>query len=496
MSSRVYAVYGYEPAVLATAMAYFSRSPNPLDVSLSEVSADRAGRFFEEYYGKYGHASIADMAHLPVAFEGVTQLEAFELWDEPLVDGQEQSTRYQEFGGNDCYAVPPEVEVGGEAAKTLYHQIAQSLLANYQRSLGQAETLLRESHPQPPDMSERQYGRTIKARAFDVARYWLFNGVKTSMGQLMSARTLEKQVARLMASPYQTVRNLAERLRCAVMEEEPLCAPGVTCDHPLGLGLAKYFQPDEMLLQRASLAAELARKLVANIKQSRGVANEGYDGLSAVYYPLAKLVKKYSLVRLHAALLLYPHTNLRLVTLVGALGETNAQAIVGQLLSLRGPHTPFPKELSADRSHLFEVTMDIGGMRDLHRHRNVVQLHQPLSEQNSFVVPELVTAKLDPEQWQSQWQQCQAQVTQLRQMVGLGADFALPFGNLRRTLFAMDTTQLVYMTELRTKPAGHPSYRQIAAQMWSQFCQENPHLAEYGRVHPFKSDLEIDIFQR
>ena len=38
--------------------------------------------------------------------------------------------------------------------------------------------------------------RNIAARAFDVARYLLFWGVPTNVGQVTSIRTLEKQIRR------------------------------------------------------------------------------------------------------------------------------------------------------------------------------------------------------------------------------------------------------------------------------------------------------------
>jgi hypothetical protein len=50
-------------------------------------------------------------------------------------------------------------------------------------------------------MKQDAYERTLKARAFDVARYLLPLATNTSLGQIVNARTLETQVSRLLSHP-------------------------------------------------------------------------------------------------------------------------------------------------------------------------------------------------------------------------------------------------------------------------------------------------------
>src|SRR5208283_3500162 len=70
----------------------------------------------------------------------------------------------------------------------------------------------------PEEMKEDAYLRTLKARAFDVARYLLPLATNTSLGQIVSARTLENQISRLLASEFAEVRSLGERLKAAAAE--------------------------------------------------------------------------------------------------------------------------------------------------------------------------------------------------------------------------------------------------------------------------------------
>ena len=72
---------------------------------------------------------------------------------------------------------------------------------------------LKNAIPQPAEMKDEAYMRTLKARAFDVARYLLPLATNTSLGQIVSARTLENQISRLLASEFAEVRGLGESSR-------------------------------------------------------------------------------------------------------------------------------------------------------------------------------------------------------------------------------------------------------------------------------------------
>ena len=64
-------------------------------------------------------------------------------------------------------------------------------------------------------MKPEAYERTLRARAFDVARYLLPLATNTSLGQIVNARTLETQVSRLLSHPMAEIRELGAKLRDA-----------------------------------------------------------------------------------------------------------------------------------------------------------------------------------------------------------------------------------------------------------------------------------------
>src|SRR5438105_8237304 len=117
-STEVYVVHGAEPEVQAYAMAKYSRSALSMKESLREISRQKAEKFLNTFYFQYGHRSIADLAHIALAVERLSILAAIAVADEQRWDGQERSTRYQDFKKSG-YFIP---RFGNEQARNLYRE--------------------------------------------------------------------------------------------------------------------------------------------------------------------------------------------------------------------------------------------------------------------------------------------------------------------------------------------------------------------------------------
>lgn len=127
-STEVYAVHGADPEVLAYGMAKYSRSALSMRESLAELNEQKAEKFLNTFYFQYGHRSIAALAHVAFAIERLSILAATIAVDEPRWDGQERSTRYQDFQKSG-YFVP---DFAGDAgARGLYREAVDLLFAEY-----------------------------------------------------------------------------------------------------------------------------------------------------------------------------------------------------------------------------------------------------------------------------------------------------------------------------------------------------------------------------
>src|SRR5208282_4743668 len=207
--TQVYCIHGADPEVQAYALAKYSRSSLSLKQSLAELNEQKAEKFLSTFYFQYGHRSIADLAHIAMAMERLSLLAATLVVDETRWDGQERSTRYQDFKKSGHY-VPG---FSDPADLLLYEETIEFLFSEYRKFSELLFQYLVGKTPKPAEMAQEAYERTLRARAFDLSRYLLPLATNTSLGQIVNARTLETQVSRLLGSPYEEVRRLGERMK-------------------------------------------------------------------------------------------------------------------------------------------------------------------------------------------------------------------------------------------------------------------------------------------
>src|SRR3954466_1779489 len=212
---EVFAVHGADPEVLAYAMAKYSRSSLSMKESLRELNEQKAEKFLNTFYFQYGHRSIADLAHVAMAIEKLSLLAAIALVDEQRWDGQERSTRYQDYKKASYYV--PDFGDNIDAVHTYRGEI-DALFAAYELVSEDVFRYLASITPRPEDMKPEAYERTLRARAFDVSRYLLPLATNTSLGQIVNARTLENQISRLLSDGHAEIRHLGVLLKNAAKD--------------------------------------------------------------------------------------------------------------------------------------------------------------------------------------------------------------------------------------------------------------------------------------
>jgi thymidylate synthase ThyX len=515
--TEVFAVHGAEPEVLAYAMAKYSRSALSMRESLGEISRQRAEQFLNTFYFQYGHRSIADLAHIAMALERLSLLAAIVVVDEQRWDGQERSTRYQNFLKSGWFF--PDFGADSASAQ-LYSETITSLFSAYQRTTVAVLEALRRRVACPDGMKPEAYERTLKARAFDVARYLLPLATNTSLGQIVNARTLETQVSRLLSHPAAEIRDLGVKLReaatgpawnvnaqaGAALVEKIAAADSALAAEAANLltrevrtapTLVKYAQPNDYEIQtRAELAA---------------AAVEVLKGLPVAAAPLVDLVERTETLEVElAATLLYSashHPYRQIRDLVAALPEARVTEIIELGLRHRGKHDEALRAFHAGAALRFDILMDIGGFRDMHRHRRCTQIIQPFTTRHGYETP--ACGDLGPEvsilaeagvlaDFQSAIEQAHAASARIAAghapEAAQSALYLLPLATRIRSLFKMDLAEAQYICELRSGPAGHFSYRRVAWEMFLALQRQHPALAKHIRVTDFTKP--IDLLQR
>ncbi len=473
------------PEQCAYALARYSRSPDSIRDSIAWVRSHDAKKFLESFYFQYGHASIADLGHVTLCFEGISELAAAEVEDEVLWDGQARSSRYQNFSRGGVVD-PPEFD---DPQRERYRSETQALIEGYTATHAAALEALRERLPRPDDLKPDAYERNLAARAFDVARYLLPFGVPTGVGQITSIRTLERQVRRLRSSGYAELRSLAAEI-AAACEAPPDCTfedgaahsqsgsssgrhfrskSGSSAAHPVAPTLARHLEPDEHSIRsREDLQTWAAQNLPPRPPHSDDMVS---------------LTRAGDVPADIAATLLYPVTNWPYAALYeftrSASAKLRAEIVDAALRS----RTSKDELLRGFRGgpYVFDLVIDIGAYRDLHRHRRCHQFRQTYTGDLGFSTPPLLSEIGLEADYSTRMSRALAASGELP---APGSHYVLPLGTRSRFLFKMDFAEAEYISRLRSGVKGHFSYREVAWRMKEKIEQLEPELGRLIQATP------------
>jgi thymidylate synthase ThyX len=466
---RVLTVAPMPPEKLAYALARYSRSPDSIRDSIEWVKTHDSGKFLESFYFQYGHASIADLGHVAICFEGISELAATEIEDEQLWDGQARSSRYQDFSKS-AVVVPPELS---KEEAELYRHTARRLLDAYRVIHEQALAVLEQRLPRPEDMKPDVYRRNLAARAFDVARYLLPLGIPTGVGQVTSIRTLERQIRRLKGSEFQEVRDVGQELAeacaapasCAWDAAPSSEAPG----EAIAPTLARHADADE---HPGRMRERVGQWAAQNLPPAVGGFPRAVD-----------LIQPADHVADLCATLLFPVTNRGYRELYGLAREwpnAKRQELIDVVLSARERPDELPRQFRS-APYVFDIVMDIGAYRDLHRHRRCQQFRQEYTNALGYEVPALVEESGAADEYRAALDSVDKAIEKLPQPAG---QYLLPFAARSRFLFKMDFAELEYIARLRSGVKGHFSYRKVAWEMKLALDELDPMLGALVNATP------------
>lgn len=464
-SPRVIAVGPMPAEKCAYALARYSRSPDSIRDSIQWVRTHDSQKFLESFYFQYGHASIADLGHVVMCFEGISELAATEIEDEQLWDGQARSSRYQDFSKSG-FVTPPEFNAEQAA---VYTEAAAKLLAGYHEVHAKVFDALSEQLPQPESMKPDAYQRNLRARAFDVARYLLCLGIPTGVGQVTSIRTLERQIRRMKASEYREVSELASEIATACAAEPGCRWDTATSADPVAPTLARHVDQDRYLAQsREDLRHWAARNL---------------SGYEPRFEEAVDLMKPADSTADIVATLLYPVTERPyrdLYEQACSWSGARRNEVIDVALKSRAKFDDLARNFRAG-PYVYDIVMDIGAYRDLHRHRRCQQFRQAYSARLGFETPAAIeTAGLG-----SFYNSLLSAVSKsIASLPSPGSQYLLPFAARSRFLFKMDFAEAEYIARVRSGVKGHFSYRSIAWQMKEKMAQLEPELGRWMEATP------------
>lgn len=428
---------------------------------LSEVMADKSGQFLKTYAIDHGHNSLREGSVVHLAVERVSQLVTRFIQRERRCSFEESSTRYISFGAETHWRDPDVMAAGGELAAG-YDEVLRSTFALYTESSSKLLAHLQRLRPLATGEKEGPWLRTLKAEAFDAARYLLTPAVFTKWGMVADARTLSDVITELVSHPLAEFRLVGERMR-------------QQAEHALPT-LLRHSGANKFMQALHELLPQVVRELgCATTSPVRGAAT-GHTELLGFDKDLDdKLL----------ASLLYEHSPQPFSSLLERARQlTNGQRqeLLQRLLAARGNHDVWPLALEGAAPFEFEVMLDFGAFRDIGRHRKSLQQQQTLTTTHGFAVPPL----MQEAGFGAAYTEVLERTAELQQQIAArfphAAGYVTPFAFLQRVRIQFDPRQTAYFIELRSGPEGHFSYRQVALDMFAHVRTVSPLFAQFVRA--------------
>lgn len=198
---KIFCYDEFNPQDTAMMQALYSRSADSVEKHVEKVKVSGSGKFMEQFYVGYGHASIADCGSTTIFIEGVSMFvtKAFQNW--PLYSGQETSSRYIDMSKQAI--IDP---VGNKDSKN----ILDRWMRFYTENNEEVQNYIKQKYPKKPEEDEKIYEKAVKARAFDTLRGFLPAGVTTQFSWHTNLRQAHDNLALLKYHPLAEVREVAE----------------------------------------------------------------------------------------------------------------------------------------------------------------------------------------------------------------------------------------------------------------------------------------------
>ena len=506
---EIFGIMGLPPEVLAVAMAKYSRSKESIKVTIDDLTEEKSAKFHEKWVLGYGDASVADMALIAIALENVSILASKAIQDNRLASYQEKSTRYVGFEPDRVFQPANLLK---SAYGPLYQETMRTLFGAYEQVLGLMKGLYMRMHPKTSEMTDALYEARITARSLDVARYLLPPATLTNFGMIMSARSLRHCISKLKASPLPEIREIGAEIQKAAVEysyhpraakandllaqllnhqDAKVKAIAAAIKQVVALNikgaptLVKHTEPKEYLVKKSAVLSKLASKYLTKVKLAK--SEPRVDFMAEYLDPEIELV----------ATLLYGASKLsfrQIVKCVLGLKSSQRQEIIENVQAERGPHDWPSREFEVGQGFIFDLLMDYGSFRDLQRHRLTTQINQALTIDHGFEYPRDLKEAGGQAIFEKGVAASQKAYRKIVKDFPHEARYVVAMGFRKRTLFKMNLRELFHILELRSKPGGHFSYRDICWQMYEQFKSRHSVLAQSFRIK--KMDYHNEFFMR
>lgn len=416
------------------------------------VNLKNAERLYQRVFFEYGDDSVAQLGGAHLACEQASNILTKVLEWGRLASYLEQSTRYiyydAKLGDRYRYMVPPEID--GTPLGSDFEAFMERLFETYGRIVARMKEVYEERHPRSEDDSTAVYNATIRAKACDAARGLLPASTLSNVGIYASGQAYEMALMRMHAHPSAEVRQYGDMMLTELRKVIPSFLTRVDREDR-GRLWSRY------LSDNAARLEEIAGRYPETTHSVPKVSLTDWDTDAELKLAAAAL---YSVSELSDG---------QLIDLARRMTDEERAEVIGALVGERSNRRHKPGRAMERISYRFDVVCDFGAFRDLQRHRMLTIEWQRLSTRLGYDRPEDIVSSGLGDEWDATMDAASDLYERLRAEVGPDiAQYVVPFAFNVRFVMDMNAREAIHLIELRSQPAGHPSYRSVAQELHRQ----------------------------
>lgn len=421
----------------------------------------KAQNFYDRILDGYGDDSIGELGGTHVAIENVSMLAAKHLEDSRIGGSPlEKSTRYVYFDQkvNGEYLFYREPVLMTSAYRDLYINTSNMLFDTYSRLIPPLTALIDEKMPKDPGISKAAYTAALRAKVLDCLRGLLPAGTLTNMGVYGNGRFFEQLLHKLHISNLAEMQDIGKRMHEEISKVMPSFIRRSDPLHHTHQDFSRFF---------CAMNAEL--NAVAE-RNTSGIEHSTDSGVKLIASDPEAILKV-------AAALLFSHSNKSYKDLYNyckKLPEEELARILDAGCGAREKRRHKSPRALEHAAFTFEIVADFGVYRDLHRHRMLTQERQLLCcDYGFYVPPEIMGTDLEAD-----YMAAMHKAKEVYDIIAVElpeeAQYMVPMAYHVRWYFQVNLRALQWLCELRSAPAGHPSYRLVAQLMAKQVSEAFP----------------------
>ena len=460
-----FALTNLDETVKGALFARYSRSPDGLrrlwlnefrdgaDNARTQPQGNkRAKRLYERVLGQYGDDSVAQLGSAHVACEGVSNVLTKILERGRLMSYLEQSTRYIPYtskpNGRWKYLTPPEI--AGTPNGNEYEETMDWLFKTYAKWVPKAVKHFTHAYPKHPDEQSGAYDRAIRAQALDAMRGLLPAATRSNVGIHGSGQAFEQLVLRLLSHSLLEAQELGKAMLAQLRHVIPAFVQRV--DRPeRGERTQTYLRAQK----------ESAKIIARRLGQMHMTPQQSDDDVQLLEWDANAETRVVAMAAREAC----SAPMLALLCKAGLVGDYERGELLRIYAGDRENRRHRPGRALEAANYTFEVTADYGAFRDLQRHRILSMEWEPLSVKHGRTTPDAIAAMGASNDWEHAMEKAELAFWKLKAQGDPVAQYAVPMAYKIRFCMRLNAREAMHMLELRTQPAGHPSYRRVCQKM-------------------------------